>query len=158
MNQADADMVCLHSSTVAFQIGNDWRALVILGRSGAGKSELALSLIAMGARLVADDQTEFRRDGTMIFATAPPVLRGLIEMRGMGLLRADPVDAIVHALVDLDQRETDRMPPARTITLLGQTLPLLHRVDSSAFAAGLRQYMLGMANPALVQGGKDGND
>ncbi len=136
-----AALVRLHSSTVAFPRGTDWAALVILGRSGAGKSELALSLMAMGARLVADDQTEFRRDGAVIRATAPAALRGLIEMRGMGLLQADAVDGVVRAAVDLDQRETDRMPPARFLDLLGLEIPLFHRTDSMAFAAALRHYM-----------------
>ncbi len=150
-----SDVVRWHASTVAFKGHNDWRGLVIIGRSGAGKSELALQLMAMGARLVADDQTEFRLEGQQITATAPDTLRGLIEMRGMGLVHADPVDAVVHTIVDLDQREGERMPPPRSMVLLGQDVPLLHRVDSPAFASGLRQYILGQNTSNAA---KDGHD
>lgn len=153
MTDAAGAMVRLHSSTVAFPRGDEWAALVILGRSGAGKSELALSLVAMGASLVADDQTEFFRDGPMVRAKAPASLRGLIELRGMGLLQATAVEATVCAVVDLDQAEHDRMPPLRSFPLLGVDLPLFHRIDSMAFAAGLRQYML--SAPDLRQGQRE---
>lgn len=142
MTQDGTAFVRLHSSTVAFPDGSDWAALVILGQSGAGKSELAVTLMALGARLVADDQTEFRRQGNVVQATAPAPLHGLLEVRGMGLLRADPVGAVVRAVVDLDQVERDRMPPARQFTLLGTAFPLFHKIDSMAFAAALRQYMI----------------
>ena len=134
----------LHATTVAFDCAGHWAALAILGRSGAGKSELGLQLMALGARLVADDQTLFTRnaDGT-ITAHAPDPLRGLIEMRGIGLLPAPSVTATLRAVVDLDQRETDRLPPARHYTLLGRALPCLHRVDSPAFAAALKCYIYG---------------
>ena len=134
----------LHATTVAFDRAGDWAALAILGQSGAGKSELGLQLMAIGARLVADDQTLFTltADGT-ITAHAPDPLRGLIEMRGMGLLRAVPVTATLRAVVDLDRRESDRLPQPHTHTLLGRVLPCLHRVDSPAFAAALKCYICG---------------
>lgn len=143
----------LHASTVAFPSGPDWSALVILGKSGVGKSELAVMLMAMGAQLVADDQTEFRRDGRIVRATVPDTLRGLLEVRGMGLLPALCVTARVRAFVDLDQVERERMPPVRSYSLLGQSFRLFHRVDSMAFAAGLRQYML--TQPQSEPAGQD---
>ena len=51
MTAPDADLTILHASTVAIA----GRGLLILGASGAGKSALALSLIALGAMLVADE-------------------------------------------------------------------------------------------------------
>jgi HPr kinase/phosphorylase len=146
----DTAQVRLHASTVAFPCGTDWAALVILGRSGAGKSELAITLMALGARLVADDQTEFYREGAQLRASAPPALSGLLEMRGMGLLRADPVTALVRAVVDLDQLERDRLPHPRQYKLLDLCFPLFHRIDSMAFAAALRQYMMSLTDIALA--------
>jgi HPr kinase/phosphorylase len=133
----------LHATTVAVGQGGLWGALVITGRSGAGKSELALQLMALGAELVADDQTLLTQnaDGTML-SDVPDPLRGLIEMRGIGLLPVPyraPVP--VCACLDMDQRETDRLPPARKLRLLDCDVPLLLRVDSPAFPAALLHYM-----------------
>lgn len=130
----------LHATTVA--LGG--RGLLILGPSGSGKSALALHLMAMGAGLVADDRTLLsRRDGALV-AACPPALSGLIEARGLGLLRADPHPPCpVAAVVDLGQVETGRLPPARHLALLDVALPLLHKVDSPHFPAALRLYMEG---------------
>ena len=65
------------------------RAALILGASGRGKSTLALTLMAMGATLVSDDGVVLRRAPDGLTASAPPALAGLVEARGIGLLRAD---------------------------------------------------------------------
>ena len=131
----------LHASAVAFAD----RGALITGPSGSGKSALALELISRGARLVADDGVLLSRapDGRVL-ARAPAAIRGLIEARGVGLLRAEPVDDVPLALViDLSRTEEERLPPARTTALLGATLPLLHKVASPHFAAAVRQYLAG---------------
>jgi HPr kinase/phosphorylase len=131
----------LHASAVAFED----KAALITGPSGSGKSSLALELIALGARLVADDGVLLRLapDGRVL-ARAPEAIRGLVEARGVGLLRADPVDDIALALVvDLSRTEKDRLPPERTTHLLGVALPLLHKVASPHFAAAIRLYLAG---------------
>lgn len=116
---------------------------MIEGQSGTGKSELALVLMGLGARLVADDQTECTRHADTVLARAPAPLRGLIEMRHMGLLRADPVDDVVlHAIVDMDTRARARMPAPQSRDILGVTLRLFHRIDTPAFAPALLHYML----------------
>ena len=134
----------LHASCVAFE----QRGVLILGASGRGKSGLALCLMGYGAGLVADDRTclylEDGDDGPRVVADAPSVLRGLIEARGVGLLKAEPVGPVSVALiVDLDQAEESRLPPLRTRNLLGQDLPLVHMVDSPAFPAAILQYLKG---------------
>jgi HPr kinase/phosphorylase len=118
------------------------RALLILGRSGAGKSALALHLMALGATLVADDRTILTRHGDSIVATCPPAIHGMIEARGIGILRATSLDAApVVAAVDLGQSEPDRLPKIRTTILLGIALPLLHKVETGYFPAALLQYL-----------------
>ena len=136
--------VVLHASCVA--VGD--RAVLILGASGRGKSGLALQLMGFGAELVADDRTcVVLRDAgkaPQVMADAPPPLRGLIEARGVGLLTAEAVGPVPVALVvDLDRTETERLPPLRSFTLLGQSLPLVHMVDSPAFPAAILQYLKG---------------
>lgn len=129
----------IHASLVAFGPSG----VLILGGSGAGKSTLALGLMAQGARLVADDRVCLRREGAALMGQAPEALRGVIEARGMGLLRAPiRLRAQVALVVDLDRVEPDRLPPRREITLLGVDLPLCLRVDGPQFLPGLRFWAL----------------
>lgn len=138
-SEAVADTT-LHASTVVFPQG----AVLIRGPAGAGKSALALALIALGARLVADDRTRLRRDGARVMARAPEAIAGLIEARGVGLLRASPAgEAALALLVDLGRRETERLPPPRRADVLGVALPLLHDAGSPYFPAAIRQYLAG---------------
>lgn len=61
--------------------------VLILGRSGIGKSECALELIARGHRLVADDAVNLRlRAGETIVGSCPELGKYLLEIRGVGLL------------------------------------------------------------------------
>lgn len=135
-----AQPLILHATTVALA----GRGVLILGPAGSGKSSLALDLMALGAGLVADDRTELTAAGGVLTATCPTALRGLIEARGIGILRAEPAGPVALALaIDLSQTETARLPAARQIVLLDVALPLLHKVATPHFAAGIRQYMLG---------------
>ncbi|MBL3594370.1 HPr kinase/phosphatase C-terminal domain-containing protein [Rhodovulum sulfidophilum] len=135
----DASSCILHASTVAHR----GRAVLIRGASGAGKSALALQLMALRAELVADDRTILTRTGSGLLASAPEAIRGLIEARHVGLLRAEAVaSAPVVLAVDLDSPETERLPPARVTEILGESLPLLRRVDRPYFAAAILQYLI----------------
>ena len=132
--------VLLHASCVAVS----GRGVLILGPSGSGKSALALQLMAYGADLVADDQTELTvQDGTLI-ARCPPTLSGLIESRGVGILRTRVVtQATVHLVVDRGTAETARLPPRRTFTLLGAAVDLVLNSDSNHFPASVLCYLNG---------------
>ncbi len=129
----------LHASCVAV----DGRGLLILGHSGAGKSALAVRLIALGAQLVSDDRTMVTATGGRLVATCPnPALQGLIEARGIGILRAPVYDAVDLALViDLAQPEPDRLPPRRTVTMLGIALPLVLHPQNDHFPDALMLYL-----------------
>ena len=76
-------MSLVHASCVAVA----GAGVLLRGDSGAGKSDLALRLIDGGGTLVADDQTQIRRDGDRVIASAPDQLSGLLEIRGLGILR-----------------------------------------------------------------------
>jgi HPr kinase/phosphorylase len=135
---ADPVAVQVHASAVS--VGGS--CVLILGRSGSGKSALALQLMAHGATLVADDWTDISVRGGRPFASAPAAIRGRIEARGIGLLAAETVaEAEIRLVVDLDQVETDRLPPERVTEIAGVSVPCVHRSDSTHFAAAILQYL-----------------
>lgn len=111
----------LHASAVAIA----GQGLLITGASGSGKSALALALIARGARLVADDGVLVRPgpDGPVL--SAPPAIAGLIEARGIGLIRLAHGPAPLALIADLDHPPEGRLPHARSSMLLGHACPLL---------------------------------
>nr|WP_251363698.1 serine kinase [Epibacterium ulvae] len=134
--------MCLHGTCVAF----DGRALLLVGPSGSGKSSLALQLMAFGADLVSDDQTQLMRDGDGVVATAPSAISGLIEAREVGLLRANVCEkATLCAIVKMDAIEGARLPRKRYMDILSVAVPVLHKSEGPHFAAALLQYLKGGA-------------
>lgn len=128
----------LHATCVAV----DGRGLLIMGPSGAGKSSLALQMIALGARLVADDRVALTCRGGAIFATCPPTLSGLIEARGLGILRADPVaEAEVVLVADLARPPALRLPLEEKILLLNCPIDLVGARPEAHFSASLLQIL-----------------
>ena len=88
--------------------------LLIVGASGAGKSDLALRLMEDGAFLVSDDQTFLRTDGVHWEARAPDVLSGLIEVRGCGILAAPrKLVSVLRLVVQLANPAPERLPEPR---------------------------------------------
>jgi hypothetical protein len=104
------------------------RALLIEGPPGSGKSSLALALIDRGAGLIGDDAVQLQRMGDALVASAPPNITGLIELRGVGLVRL-PVapPAPVALILTLGGPPPARLPetplPCRTIA--GIAIPVL---------------------------------
>lgn len=112
----------LHASCVAI----DGRAVLIEGRSGTGKSDLALRLIDRGGILVSDDYTILtRRNGAL--AASPPVnIAGKMEVRGLGLIEVDHLCDMPVALVVVADNDPVRMPAAEASrTIAGVALPEL---------------------------------
>lgn len=120
------------------------RAVVITGLAGSGKSTLCLEMIALGATLIADDRVDLTRRDDDIFASAPDTITGLIEARGVGLIRMDTVhDIPVAWIVDLDETEIDRMPHQRTRPLLEVRYPVIfgkNRVGLAAILINLLRF------------------
>jgi serine kinase of HPr protein (carbohydrate metabolism regulator) len=112
------------------------RGVVLRGPSGAGKSDLALRLINRGAMLVADDWLCLEPHDTALIARAPANLRGLLEVRGLGIIRLPYLRSCqVHLVVDLvDPMDVPRLPEGQTLTLSGIALPLLrlHAFEESS--------------------------
>jgi HPr kinase/phosphorylase len=127
------DTLLVHATAIAIE-GD---AILLRGASGAGKSDLALRLIEDGARLVADDQAVLRRVGNRVLVRAPPAIAGLIEVRGIGVLRVDSLDEAPLALVvDLvPSGQVERIPDNRLEVLLGLDVPLIALAPFEASAA-----------------------
>lgn len=125
------------------------RGILLIGPAGSGKSSLALQMIdspgfglgeeLLRARLVADDQVVISLGEGRLVATAPETLRGLIEVRGIGILALPVLEATVLALaVELaTPAATNRLPEPRSLELLGLSLPLVG-LDASLAAAPAR--------------------
>ena len=136
----DAGPLLIHASCVAWA----GRGLLIIGPSGSGKSALALHLMAYGADLVADDQTELTREGARLIARCPATLHGLIEARGLGILHSPAVPrAEVSLVADLSQPEPDRLPPRRRVTFLGVAIDLVWARANDHFPAAVLCYLKG---------------
>ena len=109
MSTSSLSSETLHASCVA----KDGRGILIYGRSGAGKSDLALRLIDRGAVLVSDDYTIVRRVEGRLLARAPANIEGRIEVRGLGILPLEHVGDVPVALyVDLNL-DVERLPDRR---------------------------------------------
>lgn len=129
----------VHASTVS--IGG--RAVLIAGRPGSGKSDLALRLIDRGAVLVSDDYTIVSRSGKRLVATPPETIRGRIEIRGIGLVDMPHETAVPVALVvDIDE-PVPRMPePGRTRLIADIAVPLFALAPHEASAPVKVEQML----------------
>lgn len=127
---ACAPEVVLQASCVSI----NGRALALEGKPGVGKSSLALALIERGAVLIGDDAvtlTQSPDDPTApLFASPPPNIEGLIEVRGVGLVHKPIAGraplALILTLVNGSEAELPRLPertPTRDI--LGCPVPTL---------------------------------
>lgn len=112
----------VHASTVAV----DGRAVLISGPSGSGKSDLALRLLERGFALISDDQTVVKKQGDVLFASAPPSIAGKMEVRGIGILDMDHIDDVPIGLVVELTSEIERLPDdSRERRFLGVPIPLV---------------------------------
>ena len=101
-------------------------AILLRGPSGAG------------------DQVELRRAGERVLVTAPAAIAGLIEVRGVGIIRLQPVtEATLALLVDLvPLPEVDRFPATRCEDVLGLAVPSIALSPFEASAAAKLRFAL----------------
>lgn len=95
MTDSEIEAETIHATCIAF----DDIGVLLRGPSGAGKSDLALRLIDAGAHLVADDRVRLVAGGDTLRAAPPDQLAGLLELRGIGLVRLPNVAAVSIFLV-----------------------------------------------------------
>ncbi len=140
MNSTNEQMI--HATAIALPCEDQWQAVLLRGASGLGKSDLAFRLITDGgARLIADDQVSLRRHQQTLICANVPATEGLLEVRGLGLLRLSKAQCILQAplmlVVDLVAREAvPRLPNEKRASFLGIDVPLmaLHAFDQSTTA------------------------
>ncbi|MFN5580453.1 MAG: HPr(Ser) kinase/phosphatase, partial [Akkermansiaceae bacterium] len=124
-----APTVTLHGCMV------DMRGIgvLIVGKSGSGKSETAIGLLERGGSLVADDMVRIKYVGGELIASAPDLSRGYMEIRGIGIInvanlyglasiRPDKrLDLVITLKPASDLNEVDRVGlESRSYELLGQ--------------------------------------
>ena len=146
-----SDSSLIHATAVAI----DGAAVLLRGPPGAGKSDLALRLIEDGARLIADDQTLLRRADNRVLVRAPATIAGLLEVRGVGIVRVDPLDEAPLALiVDLvPPEQVERIPDNRSEVVLGLAFPLIALAAFEVSATSkLRLARRALAHGAVYRG------
>jgi len=84
--------------------------ILLLGKSGSGKSDLALRLIALGAKLVSDDRTDLFVERGRLTARAPASIKGLIEVRAIGIVALPSAAKARIALAVSLERPKSRLP------------------------------------------------
>jgi len=139
--------------------------VLIVGRSGIGKSECALDLIDRGHCLVADDFVELSLDPQgRVRGRSPELIRYHMEVRGLGILNirelfgpdsvreSSAVDLVVEFMEWEQFKEEDRTGLIRrTFTLLDKDLPLLrmpvslNRNIAILMEVAVRNHLLGIS-------------
>ena len=112
----------IHGSSIALEDNG----VLIVGRSGSGKSELALRLIDSGGTLISDDQTLCLKKQNEIFLFSIKAIYGLLEIRNMGIIKVPYVENVkMKIIVSLVQKKTVQLYSKNKKRLLGINFPHL---------------------------------
>jgi HPr kinase/phosphorylase len=110
----------VHASAVAIQ----GHGVLLTGRSGSGKSDLALRLIDRGGVLISDDVVMISRTGTGLSVGVAPNIEGKIEIRGLGICSVKHLSSAPLRLVVGLSNDIERMPDEnRMENILGVDVP-----------------------------------
>ena len=112
----------IHASCVSWQD----KGILLLGRSGRGKSDLCLRLIDAGAKLVSDDQSIVENRNGKLIAGAPDSIKGMLEIREIGIVETPFIDKTeIRLKLDLQSFvKIDRMPEMRTESIENVAIPV----------------------------------
>ena len=145
----------LHATAVELTCGLHRAGVLLQGVPGAGKSALALQLISgpaqctatgetVTARLVSDDQVVVDKAAGIVTLSAPQRLHGLLEVRGIGVVRLPAVSSPVPLDIVIDHREQhllERMPRPQYVNI-GNGRFVLYRLDFSRWDAATRVRLI----------------
>ncbi len=114
----------IHASCVSLQR----KGVLLLGDSKAGKSDMILRLIELcQAKLVADDRVDISLQNNQIKASCPQNLAGLLEVRGVGIVKYPyQKQTTIKLVVQLTAEPLERMPEKQFYTLGKIQIPLLY--------------------------------
>jgi len=130
------DKKIIHASSVAWRMPDDSILSILLrAKAGGGKSDLSFRLIEdLGALLIADDQVVLENRNGNIITSCEESIKGLLELRGVGLLKYSAVNyaklALVVDLVNIDKMP--RMPEWKKEKILDVSIA---RLELNAFEA-----------------------
>ncbi len=116
-------MIQIHATAICI----DNHAVLLRGEPGCGKSDLALRLIDQGARLVADDRCDLDIRANQIIVSAPEALAGLLEVRGLGIIKI-PAESFAPVALVVDLIGTgsiSRMPEETLCNDFGPAIPYI---------------------------------
>ena len=131
------DSLIMHATCVDI----NGSGVLIVGRSGSGKSSLAINLIALGSKLVADDQCKLVKKNNSFRIFKPASLPNSIEVRGIGLVSVPTVvETKLDWVVNMDEAETERMPDLRFTEVGGYRVPTVFGKNMEDLAS--RIYVL----------------
>lgn len=140
----------------------DEAGVLIRGPSGSGKSRLALALIACAhahgrfASLVADDRCRLAARGGRLIARPAEAIAGLVEVRGLGIMKTVfTPSAVVRLVVDCFAAAPERYPQStdRTVTIEGIELPCIRILcEGGGAAAAVVLGLLGRIEMPLTHG------
>lgn len=113
--------------------------VLIIGKSGVGKSETALELVMRGHRLISDDTVEIKRlDDQSLRGESPDLTRHFMEIRGIGILdierlygvgavkQFEYIDLVVELELWDENKIYDRIGlDEETIDILGVNVPMI---------------------------------
>ena len=113
----------VHSSAVVL----DDNGVLIMGDSGSGKSDLALRLIDNGATLISDDISICRKNSNNIYLYCPQEIKGLLEVREVGIITVPFVERIkLRLVVNLKSNNNERSPKDNSFKILGIKIPIIN--------------------------------
>lgn len=138
------------------------KGILLRGSSGSGKSSIALRLLDdcllnnTTGFLVADDRFYLEQEKGALYVSGPENLRGLIEIRGLGIVpmayrKVAKLDLVVDLVPD-DAFERHPEEGSHTINLQGVSLARIHIVERNPDAAAIiRMFFHTQATSDYVQ-------
>jgi HPr kinase/phosphorylase len=131
------DSLIIHATCVDI----NGSGVLIVGSSGSGKSSLAINMLALGSKLVADDQCELVKKNNRFSVSKPASLPNSIEIRGVGLVSVPMVvETSLDWVVNMDEAEKERMPDLRFTEIDGYKIPTIFGKNMDDLAS--RIYVL----------------
>ena len=117
-------MINVHATLIDY----NGKGILLTGKSGSGKSDVALRMIMdKGAKLVGDDRIMLNRDGNAVLGKAPDILAKKLEVRNVGIVEIENITEEVEVClcVELckDKTSLDRLPQNKYIDILGVDIP-----------------------------------
>ncbi|NQE65273.1 HPr kinase/phosphorylase [Caulobacter sp. RHG1] len=140
-----------HGGLIARRLNGVWRGALIEGPSGIGKSDLALRALDAGFRLVADDRVLTFPSSGKLYGKPHETLAGLMEIRGLGVVRqtALPLCEIALVIRCVETPEAvERLPDPRFTVITGVSVPVFDlwpREPAAPLKIGAMMQSLGVA-------------